>query len=168
MLLVDPRNLDITSLPSLPFDQRHALPNIAAVYFVLDAEGVVLYIGRAKSLCFRWQAHHRLTQFSTLHGVRLAWLTFTDASLLPDIEKALIAYFQPFFNAHCSHGERVTLHLKTERVTRDKLLGALRARGITMQEFFDRLMQALVEHPAYLDEIDGMISGDDRAHGSSP
>lgn len=51
--------------------------------------------------------------------------------------------------------DEVTLHLKTERVTRDKLLGSLRARGTTMQQFFDTLMHVLVTHPDYLDEIEG-------------
>lgn len=49
--------------------------------------------------------------------------------------------------------ERVTLHLKTERRVRDRLLGSLRADGITMQEFFDDLMQILVNQPGRIDEI---------------
>lgn len=47
----------------------------------------------------------------------------------------------------------VTLHLKTDRVVRDQLLGALRARGITMQQFFDNLMHTLVERPTYIEQI---------------
>lgn len=46
---------------------------------------------------------------------------------------------------------RVTLHLKTDRMVRDQLLGALRARGLTMQEFFDRSMRKLIHHPEYID-----------------
>lgn len=60
--------------------------------------------------------------------------------------------------------DEVTLHLKTERVTRDRLLGALRARGTTMQQFFDTLMHVLVTHPDYLDEIDGWVEADDPAY----
>jgi hypothetical protein len=48
----------------------------------------------------------------------------------------------------------VTLHLKTERAIRDQLLGALRSRGTTMQQFFDTLMRMLVEHPEYIDQIE--------------
>ena len=48
----------------------------------------------------------------------------------------------------------VTLHLKTERAVRDQLLGALRARGTTMQQFFDTLMRMLVEHPEYIEQIE--------------
>lgn len=43
--------------------------------------------------------------------------------------------------------DRVTIHLKTDRHVRDRLLGALRAEGITMQDFFEHLMQLLVTQP---------------------
>lgn len=47
----------------------------------------------------------------------------------------------------------VTLHLKTDRAVRDQLLGALRARGVTMQHFFDTLMRTLVDRPTYIEQI---------------
>ena len=46
--------------------------------------------------------------------------------------------------------DRVTLHLKTDRAVRDQLLGALRSRGITMQQFFDTLMRALITNHDYI------------------
>jgi hypothetical protein len=49
--------------------------------------------------------------------------------------------------------DRVTIHLKTDRPVRDRLLGTLRMRGITMQDFFDDLMQTLVERPERIQEI---------------
>jgi hypothetical protein len=51
--------------------------------------------------------------------------------------------------------DRVTLHLKTNRHVRDRLLGALRAEGITMQDFFEHLMQLLVTQPDLVQEIKG-------------
>jgi hypothetical protein len=51
--------------------------------------------------------------------------------------------------------DRVTLHLKTNRHVRDRLLGALRAEGITMQDFFEHLMQLLVTQPERIQEIKG-------------
>jgi hypothetical protein len=56
--------------------------------------------------------------------------------------------------------EQVTLHLKTERMVRDRLLGTLRARGTTMQQFFDSLMRALIEHPEYIEEIEQWADDD--------
>ena len=49
--------------------------------------------------------------------------------------------------------DRVVIHLKTDRHVRDRLLGALRADGTTMQEFFEQLMQTLVTQPARIKEI---------------
>lgn len=49
--------------------------------------------------------------------------------------------------------DRVTVHLKTDRPTRDRVLGSLRSRGITMQDFFNDLMQALIENPDRIHEI---------------
>lgn len=47
----------------------------------------------------------------------------------------------------------VTLHLKTQRQSRDRLLGSLRSRGTTMQSFFDRLIDTLNNDPARLEEV---------------
>ena len=52
-----------------------------------------------------------------------------------------------------SPGDRVTIHLKTDRHVRDRLLGALRSDGTTMQDFFEQLMQTLVTQPARMKEI---------------
>ena len=52
-----------------------------------------------------------------------------------------------------AQGDRVTIHLKTDRHIRDRLLGALRANGTTMQDFFEQLMQTLVTQPARMKDI---------------
>ena len=57
-------------------------------------------------------------------------------------------------DTHAS-GDRVTLHLKTDRHIRDRLLGSLRAEGVTMQDFFEHLMQLLVTQPDLMQEIKG-------------
>ena len=51
-----------------------------------------------------------------------------------------------------AHG-RVTLHLKTERQVRDRVLGTLRSNGITMQEFFDSLLRTMIEQPGRIEEM---------------
>jgi len=62
----------------------------------------------------------------------------------------------------------VTLHLKTDRVIRDQLLGRLRSRGTTMQSFFDTLMRILVEHPAYIDQIEHWDDDDKESACDTP
>jgi hypothetical protein len=49
--------------------------------------------------------------------------------------------------------DRVTLHLKTDRHVRDRLLGSLRAEGITMQDFFENFMHLLVTQPERFKEV---------------
>jgi hypothetical protein len=49
--------------------------------------------------------------------------------------------------------DRVTLHLKADRHVRDRVLGSLRADGITMQDFFENFMQMLVTQPDRFKEI---------------
>jgi len=138
----------------VPLTKRKTLPNIPALYFVLNEHRAILYIGLAQSLCLRWVAHHRLEELRVLPSITIAWLHVPDKLLLPVLEKAYIAYFQPPLNRHREVRPIVTLHLKTDRAVRDRLLGALRARGTTMQQFFDTFMRLLIEHPEYIDQIE--------------
>jgi excinuclease UvrABC nuclease subunit len=110
--------------------KKDQLPNVAAIYFVLDAAKDVLYIGRSKSLCFRWQSHHHYARFESLPDIRIAWLTVSDMTLLPDIEKALIAHFQPPLNGpryvqgRQRHKQLITLRLTEEATHLLQLLSA--------------------------------------------
>lgn len=91
--------VDPSMLPSLSLDQRNALPDCPAIYFVLSPDDVVLYIGKTVKLMMRWKAHHRYRQCAAIPGVRIAWLSLTDTpDLLNAIEQACIEYFEPTFN----------------------------------------------------------------------
>jgi len=85
------------TLPSLSLANRSALPPCLAVYFALEGDHV-LYVGRSVNLQQRWITHHRYSQLKGLNNVRIAWLECSDPSLLPEIEAALIEYFQPSLN----------------------------------------------------------------------
>jgi hypothetical protein len=94
---MNPPNIDISALPSLPLANRSGLPTCPAVYFALEGDRV-LYVGRASNLQQRWTTHHRYSQLKGINNVRIAWLECSDPSLLPEIEVALIEYFQPSLN----------------------------------------------------------------------
>lgn len=94
---MNPLGIDFSTLPSLPLASRSALPPCPAVYFVLEGNHV-LYVGRSVNLQQRWITHHRYSQLKGLNNVRIAWLECSDPSLLPEIEAALIEYFQPSLN----------------------------------------------------------------------
>ena len=94
---MNPAPVDPLALPSLLLTDRSQLPVCPAVYFALDGDHV-LYIGRSGNLQQRWMTHHRYNQLKGFNNVRIAWLECSDPSLLPEIEAALIEYFQPSLN----------------------------------------------------------------------
>src|SRR4051812_41778185 len=74
-------------LPSLPMDQRHALPDVPAIYFALGDSGQILYIGKAVSLNGSWKTHHRLTELQRLGNVRLAWIELESEEFPDEVEQ---------------------------------------------------------------------------------
>ena len=82
-------------LPSVPFASYRSLPNVAAVYFVLDETGAVLYIGRSLRLSHRWDRHEKADWCKARGATRIAWLLTEDRGLLEQIEEACIDYFNP-------------------------------------------------------------------------
>ena len=88
--------LDI--LPSVPFDERNKLPNESGIYFVIDSQEIVQYIGRSQNIHKRWEKHHRNSQLADMCGVNIAYLKISEVAFLPSIEKALIREFNPLLN----------------------------------------------------------------------
>lgn len=158
LLAFDPTTVVISNLPSVPLEQRGILPNEPCIYFVLDETKNIQYIGRAKSLCFRWQTHHRFADFKKIAGLSIAYLHVSDPLLLAPIEKAMIEHFDPPLNCYKFQGDRVTVHLKLDRPVRQEVIGNLHRQGLTMQDFFENLMQTLAADPKQIDHIRGLTS----------
>ncbi|MBW4469261.1 MAG: hypothetical protein KME45_03255 [Stenomitos rutilans HA7619-LM2] len=112
--------IDFSALPSLPLEQRSQLPTTPCIYFAIDAQGVVQYIGKAKNARQRWigSSHHCYKNLLTMGGVRLAHLVVDDAIFLSEIESALIAWFNPVLN-------------RTVTSARPKRVGAVKIRRFT-------------------------------------
>jgi hypothetical protein len=152
MNVLAPEAIDVLVLPSLPLERRSHLPTTAAIYFVLDALNRVQYIGRATNLKMRWRGHHRVVELSHMLEARIAYLTVSDATLLPDIERALIEYFEPPCNRHCQF---VTyINLKTTFAHRNHLLGKLRARGTTLRAFLADVIELLATDEELFDFVE--------------
>ena len=93
--MFNPESLDLSTLPSVLLKNRLMLPKISGIYFAMS-NGTVQYIGRSTNLYQRWAAHHR---YSDLHpDSHIAWIEISNVHLLPEIEKALIAWFKPQLN----------------------------------------------------------------------
>lgn len=52
-------DIDLSTLPSVYLLEKEQLPNCAAIYFVCDSKGQVLYFGRTVKLVEHWKEHYR-------------------------------------------------------------------------------------------------------------
>lgn len=97
--MISPETINLESLPSVELESKSKseLPEQSAIYFAIDSQGTIQYIGRSSNLKNRWINHHRFNQLKSLGGVRIAYL-FSDSDLLPKVEKALIDWFKPILN----------------------------------------------------------------------
>ncbi|MEH2458299.1 helix-turn-helix domain-containing protein [Nostoc sp.] len=96
--MIDPATINPFALPSVPLEQRSQLPITPCIYFAIDSEGVVQYIGRSVNPAQRWTLHHKYSELNEMSGVRISYLHINDQSLLAQIESALIAWFKPLLN----------------------------------------------------------------------
>jgi hypothetical protein len=130
---MNPATINPLTLPSLSLINRSALPPCPAVYFVLEGDRV-LYVGRSVNLRQRWMTHRRYKQLKAISNVRIAWLECSDPSLLPEIEAALIEYFQPSLNGELIPPQdiaRIVFHAPDEIKEKLERLAAKRTRSVS-------------------------------------
>ena len=96
--MITPQTINPLTLPSVPLEMRSQLPTIPCIYFGIDSERVVQYIGRSINLQQRWIQHHRQHQLKNMSAVQITWLAVDTLDLLPEIEAALIEWFNPRLN----------------------------------------------------------------------
>lgn len=110
--MIKPIDINLNSLPSVALAEKHLLPDFAAIYFVIDIDGNIQYIGQAKNTRKRWLGHHRTPQLELMNGVRIAFLTVNDTDLLNSIEQACIEFFTPALNSTPFLNNRVRIRAK--------------------------------------------------------
>ena len=98
LVKLEPQSIPLLALPFVPFNERKRLPRLTAIYFVLNADGTVLYVGQSINLALRWAAHHRTDKLINHQATRIAWLVMEDPAMLNVVESACIAYFEPLCN----------------------------------------------------------------------
>lgn len=149
---MNPTTINPLVLPSLSLANRSALPSCPAIYFALENDRV-LYVGRSCNLQQRWITHHRYSQLKGFNNVRIAWLECSDPSLLPEIEAALIEYFQPELNTTrvATKLPRVVFHVPEELKERLEQLANKRRRSVS------NLVRTLVEEAIEKAEKKGEI-----------
>lgn len=95
-----PTILDPFQLPSILLAERKQLPDCPAIYFAIDANNRILYVGKAKKLVGRWKNHHRIHKLEEIHReccVRIAWQAWNEEDL-DEAERSSIKRFQPLLN----------------------------------------------------------------------
>lgn len=97
--------MDITqinplNLPSVELENRETLPNTQGIYFAIDSNNQILYIGESKCLNTRWKGenHHRYNQLKVLDKIKLAYMPISETNKLKIIEEKLIQKHQPVLN----------------------------------------------------------------------
>ena len=97
--MINPSDIKLDTLPWLPLEEKTAFPKRPAIYFAIDSRGIVQYIGRTINVCNRWGKHHKYSELSAISNIKIAYLFIDLLELLPEIEKALIEYFNPPLNS---------------------------------------------------------------------
>ncbi|BAY97454.1 hypothetical protein NIES37_13960 [Tolypothrix tenuis PCC 7101] len=95
-------NIKLSELPSVYLLDKDKLPNCAAIYFVSDSKGQIIYIGRTINLAARWREHHRFKQlkrFNRKDRINISWVNCSNQiNALPTIENELINLYKPPLN----------------------------------------------------------------------
>lgn len=52
-------NFNLSELPSVELLEKEKLPTTAGIYFVVDSNNQLWYIGQAQNIKNRWATHHR-------------------------------------------------------------------------------------------------------------
>lgn len=89
--------IQVSHLPSLAFEHWRELPAIPALYFVVNADLEIVYIGEAGNLQSRWKTHHRAPQMER-GGYRIHWKVMPDQARRLEGEKWCINHFRPAWN----------------------------------------------------------------------
>ncbi|MCC3459771.1 MAG: hypothetical protein EAZ73_08985 [Oscillatoriales cyanobacterium] len=92
--------VDFLRLPSVPFNNRASLPNECGVYFVIDSNNVLQYIGYSNSIRTRLtDRNHRLLSLKLNYlGFRVAYFLLTNKTLARAYEIILIDFYKPPLN----------------------------------------------------------------------
>jgi len=140
--MINPSKIQLSSLPSVALEDRSRLPQLSGIYFAIDSQSMVQYIGRSSDIRLRWSDHHRCDDLKTIGGIKIAYLAVDLPRLLPDIELALITWFDPPLNIAGKLSLAVSdVEAKLKRVSEvkgfltNKVKPFLESRGMSAYQF---------------------------------
>ena len=114
---MDLTTVDIASLPWLPLEMKADFPRQPSIYFAIDSQNHVQYIGGTDNTRKRWKSHHRYQELNAIGGIRIAFLFLDEPeAVLIEAETALITRLNPPINKSPNlKGRRSKSLLETER-----------------------------------------------------
>ncbi|MBW4522652.1 MAG: GIY-YIG nuclease family protein [Scytolyngbya sp. HA4215-MV1] len=112
------RGHNLSNFPWLPLELKQFFPAVPAIYFCVDEDDCIQYIGQTRNLKQRFSCHHRLTELENLVDARVYFRFFKqeDTRLLIPYEKVFIREFQPQMNRNLRSG--VKRHRTPDRTKR--------------------------------------------------
>lgn len=103
-MTINPRSIDVLSLPFVGLENRSCLPVSHGIYFAIDSKEAIQYIGSAtgkKGLRQRWYStsHHKYDDALLDSQIRIAYLEIdAPIDLILEVELDFIQWFQPPLN----------------------------------------------------------------------
>lgn len=62
--MISPKDIDVMSLPFVFLSSKENLPTTKGVYFAVNVNDEIVYVGKASNFLERWENHHKLPALS--------------------------------------------------------------------------------------------------------
>lgn len=97
-MIIKPETICVKALSSILLIEKVYLPKIKAIYFVLNGNKEIIYIGCTTNLRARFYKHHHEQEFLSINQCSIAWLALNESIYHEELEKMCILYFKPICN----------------------------------------------------------------------
>ncbi len=138
--------IEIDGLPFVLLSELRRLPEYPCVYFVLDSNGTVLYIGQSENPKQRWVNHHKIDKISDNGGEKICWVAVKNKAKLLPLEKRLIEQFRPTLNWKKSETPKITVPLKVLPEDHKTIKTMASKAGMSIQTFIKVLIHVYDKH----------------------
>lgn len=152
--MINPEEVKVDNLPYVLLKNKKRLPQKSGVYFVLDFESTIHYIGQSRNIFKRWKSHHKKYEVQNYRDVKIAYLLIKDTKLLVRTEREMINYFNPPLNGTCEIKEElkrvrkgVTLNTKIWSLIEMKANN----QHISVNRYFENLLFDMLKKSGYID-----------------
>ena len=112
VLLELPDSFQLDKLPCVEFLKQDQLPETAGIYFAVDKNQKIWYIGKAQNLRSRWLGHHRYDQLKEINkknNIKLLWYSCeNNENNLTHLEIYFIDTYHPVLNTTKVEAKKIT------------------------------------------------------------